>query len=145
MTPAAIEWNERMAARWSTRAAELRASADPAAQSIAAGLEWTVAGMRRDLAAVLPEALAPRPNATPTARSDVGEIQRHLAAIMPRFDATLGVTINAGPIMDAVRARLQARLGGVAYLPPPVLPISPPAEVVPFAMGPQLALFEVAA
>lgn len=92
---------------------------------------------------------APRP--TLAASADEA-IERHLVASVPRVDSATGITINGGPIMKATREDLRARLAGLrdeaepmaAIVPAPAA-VLPPVDPLPFTVGSQLDLFELAA
>lgn len=152
MTPSAVAWREQMIAKWSVRAGELRLVADALSQNKAAGLEWVIAGLREDLGDVDAPIAAPAQAADDVPSADIERLRRILTSSMPYRCPKLGIMINDGPIMDAVRARLQVRVDGAAFVPSislvettPTIDVAPPAEVVPFRMGPQISLFGEAA
>lgn len=144
LTPASIAWHQEKIALWSARAADLRAAGGRADANRALGLEWIVRGMVAALAASHP--------AVGAGGGTIARLEARLAACQPHHYAGTTVTVGAGPIMDAVRRDLRARLADLRGEPlpePPAQPLPPvllpPAEPVPFTAGPQLDLFGAAA
>ncbi|MGW8134190.1 hypothetical protein ACWGNZ_00930 [Sphingomonas zeae] len=142
-----------MAARWSARAAVLRAEPDRGSQNIAGALERISGSMMADVSAagVQPRAALPIKSA-PTVIRDADYWSAALVRCQPYRCPTTGIMFNEGEIMDRVRARIAALRDG-RPVPPIGAPVSsttaaarvpefaPPPEVVPFTMGPQTDMF----
>ncbi len=151
MTPECADWNRRMAAEWTARAAELRQQQDRASQTIAGALERISASMMAEVSAAAQTRPAASCGAAPAVERDVDYWRAALVRCQPYRCAKTGIMFNEGEIMDRVRARIQAKIDG-RPMPPigaavttpaaaRVPDFAPPPEVVPFTMGPQTDMF----
>ena len=150
LTAAAIDWNQRHIALWAARADERRALGGRHALNIARGLDMVVNGMRAALGAEQPaEAAAP---SAPSVEAQIERLEARLAVCQPGLYPGTTIVTGTGPIMDALRDSLRARIAALRGEPLPAAPqptaqpiILPPAEALPFTTGPQLDLFGAAA
>ena len=150
LTAAAIDWNQRHIALWSARADERRALGGRHALNIARGLDMVVNGMRAALGAdQAAEAAAP---SAPSVEAQIERLEARLAVCQPGLYPGTTIVTGTGPIIDALRDSLRARIAALRGEPRPAAPqptpkpiILPPAEALPFTTGPQLDLFGAAA
>lgn len=150
LTAAAIDWNRRHIALWSACADERRAQGGRLALNIARGLDMVVNGMRAALGAEQAgEAAAP---SAPSVEAQIEHLEARLAVCQPGLYPGTTIVTGTGPIMDALRDSLRARIATLrgeplpaASHPAPKTIILPPAEALPFTTGPQLDLFGAAA
>lgn len=155
VTPECADWNRRMAAQWTARAAVLREQPDRGSQTIAGALERISASLLAEVPAAVDVVHLPAVDA-PAQAPDVDQWRARLAACQPYRCPRSGVMFNQGGIMDRLRERLQARIDGcpvsshgsqhILTAPtarPAARPteFAPPPEVVPFTMGPQTDMF----
>lgn len=150
LTAAAIDWNRRHVALWSACADERRAQGGRLALNIARGLDMVVNGMRAALGADQADAAA-EPSA-PSLEAQIERLEARLAVCQPGLYPGTTIVTGTGPIMDALRDSLRARIAVLRGEPLPAAPqptpkpvILPLAEVLPFTTGPQLDLFGAAA
>lgn len=153
VTPECADWNMRMAAKWTARAAELRLLQDRCSQTIAGALERISASMMKDVSAAAPSRpVVPSGGApAPAVERDADYWRAALVRCQPYRCAKTGIMFNEGEIMDRVRARIQAKIDGRpmppigASVPSPAAArapdFAPPPEVEPFTMGPQTDMF----
>lgn len=147
MTPDCRAWTERMIAQWAARVALLQD--DPAATSgqlmRAACLDDVVRDLQGRLAAAGPVVVL---SAVDAQRA---RWEADLAAIQPYRHPDYGVMFNEGPIMDAVRWRIEDRLGmprSAATGKPVVRPrwhdapmTAPTEDPAPFVAREQMSMF----
>ena len=75
-------------------------------------------------------------------------LEARLAVCQPGLYPGTTIVTGTGPIMDALRDSLRARIAALRGEAPPIAPTPvlppvflPPAEALPFNAGPQLDLF----